>query len=470
MMSWAKGGAMIETATFSERRLNLADLLPGIPVFLPSGESRHRNYPAYTYPFRATSHYLFFGGPNRPGQVLMVLNGDATLYRATPPSDDAMWHGTGESDEELMKRYDLNAVKSFEELTEDVATLGKDEVLALPTPDSATNRFIESYLGREPNLDNDPDVDLVDAIMELRRCQDQGAITELKAATKATVKLQKTVLAACRPGVTEGQLKGELDRVLATEGWSTSFQPIISIEGEILHNPHYRNSLNDGDLLLVDCGAEIESGYAGDLTRTVPVSGTYSATQKSIYDIVDQARADAIDMIAPGVHFADLHKKASLTICEGLVKLGILKGDPADLVDKGVHALFFCHGLGHLVGLDVHDMEDFGDRIGYEEGEERSQQFGLSNLRLSRELETGMVVTIEPGYYNVPAILNGEIGRQFDEFLDRNVLEQYKDVRGIRIEDVVLVTEDGFENLSADLPTSSDQIVGLLGKVTANAS
>ena len=139
-----------------------------------------------------------------------------------------------------------------------------------------------------------------------------------------------------------------------------------------------------------------------------------------------------------------------------MVKLGILKGDPSELVERGAHALFFCHGLGHLVGLDVHDMEDFGDRIGYEEGEERAEQFGLSNLRLSRELEAGMVVTIEPGYYRIPAILDGPLGEKFSADLDRDVLANYSDVRGIRIEDVILVTEDGYENLSAALPTSSE--------------
>jgi Xaa-Pro aminopeptidase len=271
-------------------------------------------------------------------------------------------------------------------------------------------------------------------------------------------------LGACRPGRTEAELKGEIDRTLAANGWTPSFQPIVSVAGEVLHNPHYRNTLTSGDLLLVDCGAETAAGYAGDLTRTVPVSGSFSATQKAVYDVVDRARAKAVEMVEPGAHFRDLHLAASLEIAEGLVELGILKGDPRELVDKGVHALFFCHGLGHLVGLDVHDMEDFGDRIGYEEGEERSEQFGLSNLRLSRELEAGMVVTIEPGYYRVPALLDGEMGKAFESYLDREVLEKYSDVRGIRIEDMVLVTEDGHRVLSSELPTASDEIAELVGR------
>lgn len=454
---------MISPAQFSQRRISLADMLPGIPAFLPSGSNRHRNVAAYTFPFRATSHYMFFGGPNLPDHVLLVLNGDATLYRPDLGADDAIWHGETESVESLKERYDLKEVKTLEDMVEDLSTLGIDEVLGLPTADAATNAFIEKYLGRVPNLDEDPDVDLVDTMMELRRCQDEAALAELRKATEATMTLQRSVLAAAGPGVTECELKGTFDQAVASRGWSPSFQPIISVAGEVLHNPYYKNTLQSGDLLLVDCGAEVESGYAGDLTRTVPVSGSFSPSQKSIYDIVDRARAKAISMIAPGVHFAELHRAASLEIASGLIELGIFKGEATDLVDKGVHALFFCHGLGHLVGLDVHDMEDFGDRIGYEEGEQRSEQFGLSNLRLSRELEAGMVVTIEPGYYNIPALLNGPLGKSFDIHLDREVLKKYEDVRGIRIEDVVLVTEDGYEVLSAELPTASDEVEKLVG-------
>lgn len=388
------------------------------------------------------------------------------MYRPAPDADDEVWHGPSESLEELQSRYDFKEIKNLEELDEDLSTLGVDEVLALPSSDAATNRFMEKYLGRVPDLDEDPDVDLVDAVMELRRCQDEAAQSEIRRAVQATVELQRVVLGASRPGVTERELRGELDKVMASNGWQPSFNPIISVAGEVLHNPFYTHTLADGDLLLVDCGVEVESGYAGDLTRTVPVNGQFTSTQKAIYDIVDKARSESLRQIAPGVHFADLHKTASLVIAQGLVELGILKGEPEELVEMGAHALFFCHGLGHLVGLDVHDMEDFGDRIGYEDGEERSSQFGLSNLRLSRELEAGMVVTVEPGYYRIPALLNGPLGEKFAHVLDRDVLQKYEDVRGIRIEDVVLVTDDGYENLSEALPTASSEVEQLVGSLS----
>lgn len=458
---------MITAETFTQRRIRLADLLPGIPVLLVSGVDRHRNLKSYTFAFRATSHYLFFGGPNLPNHVLLVLNGDATLYRPAADADDAIWHGPAEPEESVACRYDFKAIKTLEELEDDLSSLGIDEVLSLPTPDPGSNEFIKKYLGRVPDLDADPDVDLVDAMMELRKCQDEAAIAEIREAVDATMQLQRSIMAACGAGVSERALRGVAECKLWENGWSPSFLPIISVAGEVLHNPYYLNELCDGDLLLIDCGAEVASGYAGDLTRTVPVSGTFTPSQKAIYDVVDRARATAVAMVAPGVQFADLHKAASLEMARGLVELGILKGEPGELVEKGVHALFFCHGLGHLVGLDVHDVEDFWDRIGYEGGTSRSDQFGLTNLRLSRELETGMVVTIEPGYYRIPALLDGPLGQQFSQYLDREVLAKYDDVRGIRIEDNVLVTEDGGENLSAGLPTSSDQVGSLVGKAKA---
>lgn len=447
---------------FSKRRLRLADLLPGIPVLLTSGCARTRNYQAATYPFRALSHYLYFGGPAEPEHMLLILNGDATLYRRPAEVDDEVWHGKGESDQQLSAAFDYSAVKSLEQLPADLSALGLEEVLSVPSSDPASNSFLASYLGRVPNQDADPDTDLVEALIECRLRHDQDGEERLREAARVSMNGQRAVMLAARPGAREFALKGLLEHTLAEGGAVPSFQPIISVAGEVLHNPYYKGTLNDGDLLLIDAGGELEDGWSGDLTRVVPVSGTFSETQRALYQVVDRARKAGVDGVAPGVHFRDLHLKVATTLTEGLVELGILKGEPAALVEQGVHALFFPHGLGHLVGLDVHDMEDLGDRAGYGEGETRSDQFGLSYLRLSRELEEGMAVTIEPGYYHIPALVEGELGRRFEAYLDRDVLARYSDVRGIRLEDMVLVTADGGELLSADLPVELTAVEALL--------
>jgi Xaa-Pro aminopeptidase len=447
---------------YSERRLKLADLLPGIPVLLSSGCARTRNYQAAHYPFRAHSHYLYFGGPAEPEQMLLVINGDATLYRRPAEVDDEVWHGKGASDQELMTRYDYKAVKSLSELPLDLSTLGLDEVLSVPSSDPASNTFLASYLGRVPTLEGEPDTDLVEALVECRLRHDEDGQQRLREAARQSMNGQRAVMLAARPGARELALKGLLEYALAEGGAVPSFQPIISVAGEVLHNPYYHGTLQDGDLLLIDAGGELADGWSGDLTRVVPVSGRFSDTQRAIYDVVDQARQAGVEGVAPGVHFRDLHLRVARTLTEGLIRLGILKGDPEELVELGVHALFFPHGLGHLVGLDVHDMEDLGDRAGYGEGETRSDQFGLAYLRLSRELEEGMAVTIEPGFYQIPALLEGELGQKFASYLDREVLARYSDVRGIRLEDMVLVTADGQELLSADLPVASGAVEALL--------
>ena len=453
---------MSNSSVFSERRLKLADLLPGIPVLLTSGCARTRNYQAATYPFRANSHYLYFGGPQEPEHMLLIINGDATLYRRPSDVDDEVWHGKSSTDQQLIADFDYKAVKSLDDLPADLATLGLDEVLSVPSSDPASNQFLASYLGRIPQHDADPDTDLVDALIECRLRHDEDGQKRLREAAAQSMNAQRAVMLAARAGAREFALKGVLEQALASGDSVPSFQPIISVAGEVLHNPYYHGTLKEGELLLIDAGGELADGWSGDLTRVVPVSGTFSPTQRALYNAVDRARQAGVEGVAPGVHFRDLHLSVATTLTEGLVELGILKGDPKTLVEKGVHALFFPHGLGHLVGLDVHDMEDLGDRAGYGEGETRSSQFGLSYLRLSRELEVGMAVTIEPGYYHIPALLEGELGQKFAEHLDRDVLAKYSDVRGIRLEDMVLVTTDGGEVLSADLPVESGAVEALL--------
>jgi Xaa-Pro aminopeptidase len=244
---------------------------------------------------------------------------------------------------------------------------------------------------------------------------------------------------------------------------TTAYASIVTVHGEVLHNTHYYHSLQPGDLLLADVGAETETGWAADITRTWPVSGKFSSTQRDIYDIVLAAHDACIENIAPGVEYGDIHLIAAHIIAEGLVDLGILQGKPEDLVKMDLHALFFPHGIGHLLGLDVHDMEDLGDLAGYDEGRTRSSRFGLSYLRLNRPLKPGMLVTIEPGFYQVPGILNDpKIREQYQYLVNWERLEKFADVRGIRIEDDVLVTELGREVLTAALPNKANDIEDLL--------
>ena len=238
------------------------------------------------------------------------------------------------------------------------------------------------------------------------------------------------------------------------------------MQGEVLHNEHYHNKLTPGDLLLADVGAENSKGWASDITRTWPISGKFSSTQRAIYDLVLAAHDTCISQMKPGVEYRDIHLLAAQEIAVGLVDLAILKGNPTDLVERDAHALFFPHGIGHLLGLDVHDMEDLGDLAGYEAGRKRSDRFGLGYLRLDRTLRSGMVVTIEPGFYQVPGILqNRDLQDRYSDVVNWERLAQFADVRGIRIEDDVLITDSGTEILTSDLPNKAADLESLLESI-----
>jgi Xaa-Pro aminopeptidase len=307
------------------------------------------------------------------------------------------------------------------------------------------------------------DRDLAYAIASVRLCHDADALSELGKAAAVTVEAHKAGMAATPNAKLEATVRGAMEGVIIAHNMTCAYGSIVTVHGEVLHNDQYHHPLQPGDLLLADVGAETPTGWAADVTRTWPVTGKFSHTQRDLYDIVLAAHDACIDKIRPGIEYRDIHLLAASVIAQGLVDLGILRGQVSDLVEMDAHALFFPHGIGHLLGLDVHDMEDLGDLAGYAEGRDRSDRFGLSYLRLNRPLQPGMLVTIEPGFYQVPAILNDpQLRSNYQDVVDWERLAQFADVRGIRIEDDVLVTEEGSEVLTAALPTHADAIEQLV--------
>lgn len=436
------------------RRARLAKRLDG-PAWICAGSPLGRNYPANAYPFRASSHFLYFVGAPFEDASLLVEGDDHTLFVHAPTMDDALWHGPMPSLAELSARLGLRVV-SLESMKvpADAATI--------PLVSPTGVREQEQALGR--SLGNDADAQLIDAVIALRLRHDEPAIAELKRAAKATVAAHRAGMAATRPGVSEHSIRAAMEKVLMSMGMSTAYPSIVTVRGEVLHNRDYDGTAEPGDLLLADVGAETAGGWAGDVTRTWPVSGTFSSSQRDFYEVVLRSQRAAIEACGPGARYRDVHIEACEVLAEGLVALGVLRGDPAELVADGVHALLFPHGIGHLLGLDVHDMEDLGDRAGYAPGRERSTQFGLSYLRMDRDLRPGMAVTIEPGLYNVPGILNDpKLSELAGDRLNRKVLESYSDVRGIRIEDDVLIIEGGCQVLTAALPKKADKVEAMVG-------
>jgi Xaa-Pro aminopeptidase len=442
------------------RRQKLGELID-FPVILWSGGSSSRNFPANTFPFRANSHFLYFAGKPLKNAAIRLEGGNLQLFIDEPHPSSALWHGETPSREEIATQIGADDARPMSELADFV-----ENAATLPVQDAITCTQQSQLLNRNivpKNQLEDIDLQLAKAIVYLRIIHDKAALGELRQAAAVSVEAHKAGMAATRKAKLEAEVRAAMEAVIMGHNMTTAYTSIVTVHGEVLHNGDYHHSLQPGDLLLADVGAETGTGWAADITRTWPVSGKFSPTQKDIYDIVLAAHDACIENIAPGVEYGDIHLLAAKILAEGLVDLGILRGKPEDLVKMDLHALFFPHGIGHLLGLDVHDMEDLGDLAGYEEGRKRSDRFGLGYLRLNRPLQPGMLVTIEPGFYQVPAIVNSPKTRnQYQYLVNWERLEQFADVQGIRIEDDVLVTENGSEVLTAALPNKAEEIEDLI--------
>jgi len=435
----------------AERRARLAARIGDRPALIASGAPRPWGSYRGLLPFRAASHFLYLFGLHLPSAMGLWTGERWQLFLPEPGPDAALWTGPEPKFAELAEIVGV----PVEPMSKLQAAIKPATTTTLPSPDIETCVEQSTLLGREirPGKLAAIDEPLADGLIELRLVHDQAGIAGLRQAAQATVAAHAAGLHATRPGIRESVVRAAIEAEIIARNMAPSFNTIASVHGEVLHNEAHHFTLADGDLLLVDAGAETAGGWAGDVTRTWPVSGRYSSTQRELYEVVLRAQVAAVDALRPGLRYLDLQGIAAHAIAEGLVELGILRGDPAEMVSDGVIALFFPHGIGHLIGVDVHDLDDLGDRASYAPGRTRSTNPGLKALRLDRDLVPGMAVTIEPGFYQVPAILDDpERTRCAKDRLLRDRLAAFRDVRGIRIEDTVLVTQGGHENLTAALP------------------
>ena len=446
---WTKAS---DAQAFSQRRARLSAQLRG-PALLVAGQSRPRNFQHNRFPFRAESHFLYLVGRSIEGAALLLQPSGAALF--APPADPEaeLWTGPMPTLDDLSSELGLE-VRPIEELR------GDSDVASLPPQDLETALWLSELLDRdlEPGAGSElagADLALADAMIALRLCHDAAAVQQLREAAQVTYRAHVAGMRGTRAGEREANVRAAMEAEITAAGCATAYGSIVTVHGEVLHNERHDGLLGPADLLLADVGAETPEGFAGDVTRVWPVSGRFSATQRALYEVVLASQRAAIAAVAPGVRYLDVHRAAGLALVEGLLSLGILRGEARDLYARGAAALFFPHGVGHLLGIDVHDMEDLGDRAGYAPGRSRAETPGDRYLRLDRDLEAGMCVTIEPGFYQIPRILSRseEIG-ELESALNRTELARFSDVRGIRIEDDVLVTETGSEILSAAIPKS----------------
>lgn len=431
---------------FKARRAALLSKLGTLPALIHAGHPRSRNYAANTYPFRAGSHFLYLTGLSIPGASLLLHQGQATLLVPKVAEDDALWHGPQPGSLVWQSVSGVDQIQEIPPAQTPTSLSGPIATLPWPTAPSAADRL----LGQ--------------AMVDLRLTHDAAALHEMRRAARVTHEAHVAGMQAARtPGVSEAAIRAAIESRIIAHNFGLAYTSIVTTHGDILHTNRYDHLCQAGDLLLADVGSESDTGWASDVTRTYPIGGRFSPTQRALYAIVLAANEEAIAAAKPGVSYRDVHLLACRTLAQGLVDEGILKGDPGSLVEQGAHALFFPHGVGHLLGLDVHDMEDLGDMAGYAPGRSRSKQFGLCYLRLDRDLTAGMAVTIEPGLYLVPSILNNQaLCAPFEAALDRSRLAHFSDVRGIRIEDDIVITTEDPECLTAAIPKQIDEIEALM--------
>lgn len=466
---------MIPLEQLLRRRRQLLDRLTR-PALLFAGGEIPRNYPANTYRYRADSSFLLFFQEPEVGSAALFDPGDGTVSLFVPArtTDRSLWEGHQPPLEEVQSSTGADRVLEVESVAAEVKRIAAGRpVDSLAVADPATTCLAREITGQDLVFE-DPDrvgpAPLIDAIAALRLIKEPPEIEEIRRAGAVTREAYLDIMAWTRPGVTEQELTGRLEGRFGIHGGVAAYGSILSVRGEVLHNPCHKGVLADGDLLMVDAGAELASGWGADVTRAWPVSGRFTAEARAIYEAVLAAHQAVIEAARPNVRWREMHLLAARVMAAGLVEMGLLRGRPDELVAAGAHALFFPHGLGHLLGLDTHDLRIFGDRILYGPGRTRSAAFGLSFLRMDLDLRPGMVITVEPGLYFVPAILaQAEFREKYREQVDFERAERFlamnggRGFGGVRIEDDVLITGNGTEILTPGIPRDPAEVEALVG-------
>ena len=441
---------MFETSVYKNRRARLKEKVKsGLVLILGNGEAP-ANYTDNTYKFRQDSSFLYFFGLNQPGfaGVIDIDSGDEYLFGNDVDMDDIIWMGPQPSVKDMAARVGVSKTAPFARLADCMKTAISQgrRIHFLPPYRFRNMLLLEELLGiRHALVKNYASLELIKAVVDLRSVKEPCEIEEITKACNIGYEMHTAAMRNCKPGVKEQYIAGLIEGIAASYGSMVSFPVILSQNGETLHNHDHSQILQEGRMMLTDAGAEEVSHYCSDFTRTVPVGGKFLTRQKEVYNIVLAANNKAIEIAKPGVTYQYVHLEVCKVLAQGLKDLGLMKGDVNEAVAAGAHALFMPHGLGHMMGLDVHDMEDLGQiYVGYDDETRPIDQFGTSSLRMGRRLQEGFVITDEPGCYFIPALIDQWRAQgMHKEFLNYDKIETFKDFGGIRLEDDILIIPGG---------------------------
>jgi Xaa-Pro aminopeptidase len=456
---------MFNSKTYIQRRAELKKKIKnGIILFLGNNEAP-MNYTDNTYHFRQDSTFLYYFGLDRAelAAVIDVDENKEIIFGDDFTIDMIVWMGPQPTIKEEASKCGVKITKPWSELDTICNNAIKQGRKIHFVPQYRYDNILKMHqlLGIGPKRVNDySSMTLIKSIAEQRYIKSKEEISEIEKALDIAYEMHTAAMRFTKPGMYEREVAGFVEGIALSMGSGLAFPPIFSRNVQTLHNHYYGNKLKDGDLVVNDSGAEAVSHYTSDITRTFPVNGKYSPVQKNIYEIVLQANLTAIREIKPKLNFKFIHLKSAEVITDGLKALGIMKGNTKNAVEAGAHALFFPHGLGHLMGLDVHDMENYGENnFGYDENTKRSTQFGLKSLRYARPLVPGIVLTVEPGIYFIPQLIDKwEAENKFKEFINYDKVNQYRKFSGVRIEDDVVVTNNGCRVLGKPIPKTIEEV------------
>ncbi len=441
---------MFETSVYQNRRKKLMEKMSGGLVLILGNGEAPANYTDNTYKFRQDSSFSYFFGLNLPGfaGVLDVDAGKEYIFGNDVDIDDIIWMGPQPLVKDLAARVGVETTFPFPELAvclKEAISKGR-RIHFLPPYRFRNMVLLEDLLGIHHSLIKTyASLELIKAVVSLRSVKEPCEIEEITKACNIGYEMHTAAMRHCKPGVKEQYIAGLIEGIAASYGSMVSFPVIMSQNGETLHNHDHSQILQQGRMMLTDAGAETVMNYCSDFTRTVPVGGKFTSRQKDVYNIVLACNNEAIRLARPGVTYQYVHLEVCKVLAQGLKDLGLMKGDVNEAVAAGAHALFMPHGLGHMMGLDVHDMEDLGQiYVGYDDEVRPIQQFGTSSLRMGRRLQEGFVITDEPGCYFIPALIDQwkQQGMHKD-FLVYDKIESFKDFGGIRLEDDILITAGG---------------------------
>lgn len=456
---------MFKAEVYLKRRDELRKKMKKGLALFPGNVESPMNYPANTYHFRQDSDFLYYFGLDLPGfaGIMDFDTGKDTIFGNDFDMDDIIWMGPQPTVSELASRCGVEDTAPMAKLEETVsrALSKKRRIHFLPPYRGETKMFLGNILKENPCMMKTlASVDLIKAVVSMRSIKSDEEIAEIEKAVAIAHDMHVTAMKMCKPGTREQEIFGAIEGIALAKGAGTSFPIILSVNGQTLHNHSHANILRKGKMMVTDAGAETIMHYSSDITRTTPVGGKFSNIQKDIYEIVLKANTESINATGPGMSNRDLHFHACRIIATGLKDLDLMKGDTEEAVMAGAHALFMPHGLGHMMGLDVHDMEALGENfVGYNDEVRRSDQFGLAFLRFALQYVPGHVFTVEPGCYFIPELIaKWKAEKKFTGFINYSGIDKYMQVGGVRIEDDVLITPKGHKLLGKPIPKTVKEI------------